>query len=399
MSNQSNFKKFIDEIILEVEKELEEETTSGDAAGYQTPNAFSGKDSKSKKKTKDVATQAGYTVVNEARHIDFAYIIKNLKQYKSKQIDFPRLVDALSVDLGIKQNKKAVKNLEQHLHMIGDELDDMSQSDMKGTASELLNMRFENINEGIWPKSKLPDSFEFQLSAELKKFKKGIWYVVGRTLFYNDNRVINIGGNDSVDDVLNRVKKKRLKEVAPTRVNRWLELKNDDTMHTNKKLSVGMMKMRNQLKEVEKYLGWYNKLKNVNEVEANTYFKRTVSNIGKIKERIVNIARKIQELEKDSPKDDISEKVEKKLYDTENKRKKAIRKKGNIITFKKKFGPTTDSHKQISSNGLDRYTDNQHHKYIKISGRGYDTDWYNSESELLDAIDWEWMEKSHKKDY
>ncbi len=478
MSNQSNFNKFLDEIILEVENELEEETTSGDIAGYETPNAFSGNDKKSKKKTKDVSTQAGYTVVNEAkfkwpkiitvtktirhqdsmiqkgeyrfqkefwgggmyqqgyshkesfyqkdlekwikdgsivinenvneaRHIDRAYILLNLQRYKKGQQNFDGLVDGLSVDLGIKQNRRAVKNLESHLSAFRDELEDLSNNDMRGVAYELMNMRFENvnegvdykklaklllskhtrqsmfydddwggvgiggntyqkgelrnqfpgfgdsttiknlfygaqqnpkktkseiekltngkikvdvdrngtvifmkegINEGIWPKSKLADSFEMILSAELKKFKKGIWYVVGHDLFYNDKKVLKIGGNDSVESILKKLKKKKLPESVK-RKNRWLELKNDESMHTNKKLSVGMMNMRNQLKEVEKYLGWYNKLKNVNEVEAQTYFKRTVSNIGKIKERIVNIARKIQELEKDEQKPEISEGV------------------------------------------------------------------------------------------
>ncbi len=542
MSNQSNFNKFLDEIILEVENELEEETTSGDIAGYETPNAFSGNDKKSKKKTKDVSTQAGYTVVNEAkfkwpkiitvtktirhqdsmiqkgeyrfqkefwgggmyqqgyshkesfyqkdlekwikdgsivinenineaRHIDRAYILLNLQRYKKGQQNFDGLVDGLSVDLGIKQNRRAVKNLESHLSAFRDELEDLSNNDMRGVAYELMNMRFENVNEGvdykklaklllskhtrqsmfydddwggvgiggntyqkgelrnqfpgfgdsttiknlfygaqqnpqktkseiekltngkikvdvdrngtvifmkenlnegkkikvgddiittddrgrgrtrgtvisltkdilgwdklnirlkngkmlstvpdlivqvngkkyvnegIWPKSKLADSFEMILSAELKKFKKGIWYVVGHDLFYNDKKVLKIGGNDSVESVIKKLKKKKLPESVK-RKNRWLELKNDESMHTNKKLSVGMMNMRNQLKEVEKYLGWYNKLKNVNEVEAESYFKRTVSNIGKIKERIVNIARKIQELEKDKEKPEISE--------------------------------------------------------------------------------------------
>ena len=158
MLENSNFHKFLDEIILEVEKELEEETTTGDAAGYDIPGAFGAGRDMDKKKTKKTATQAGYEVVNEGR---------------------------------------------------------------------------------------------------------------------------------------------KIKEVEkPVRKNRWLALKNDESMHTNKKLAVGLKELKYQLREVEKFLGWYGKLKNINELDSDTYWKRTHNNIRNIKERIINIAKKLQEIEK-----------------------------------------------------------------------------------------------------
>ena len=50
-------------------------------------------------------------------------------------------------------------------------------------------------------------------------------------------------------------------------------------------------------KEVEQFIGWYGKIKNINELESDSYWKRTVNNIRGIKERIINIAHKLQELE------------------------------------------------------------------------------------------------------
>jgi hypothetical protein len=41
-------------------------------------------------------------------------------------------------------------------------------------------------------------------------------------------------------------------------VNRWLELKNDESMHANKKLAVGLKELKYQLAEVEKFFSWYN---------------------------------------------------------------------------------------------------------------------------------------------
>jgi len=53
-----------------------------------------------------------------------------------------------------------------------------------------------------------------------------------------------------------------------------------------------------QLAEVEKFFSWYNKIKNINELDSDNYWKRTNSHIYKIKERIINIARTLQEIEK-----------------------------------------------------------------------------------------------------
>ncbi len=81
-------------------------------------------------------------------------------------------------------------------------------------------------------------------------------------------------------------------------VNRWLELKNDESMHANKKLAKGIKELKYQLAEVEKFFTWYNKIKNINELDSENYWKRTNSHIYKIKERIVNIAKTLKEIEK-----------------------------------------------------------------------------------------------------
>lgn len=163
--SRNKYTDFIDEIIKEVEKELEESTATGAIDGYQTPNAFGNNSEKSKKKTRKTSTQAGYTVIGN-------------------------------------------------------------------------NIR--NISES-----------------------------------------------------------KKIKEQAPKkRKNRWLELKNDDSMHAHKKLSVGLKELKYQLREVERFLGWYNKIKNINELDSDEYWKRTNTNIRNIKERIINIVRTLQEIER-----------------------------------------------------------------------------------------------------
>ena len=61
------------EIIRElIKKEIDEATTTGNIAGYDTPNAFTGGVGKGKKKKKEISTNStGYNVVREGRYHDY----------------------------------------------------------------------------------------------------------------------------------------------------------------------------------------------------------------------------------------------------------------------------------------------------------------------------------------
>ncbi|MCC7302500.1 MAG: hypothetical protein IT233_07660 [Bacteroidia bacterium] len=85
-----------------------------------------------------------------------------------------------------------------------------------------------------------------------------------------------------------------------------------------------------------------------------------------------------------------------KLYDTREKRIKTI-KKGNIVTFKKPFyprGTSDESRIQILITGIRKEKSGA----IKLEGFGFDSDWYKSMDDLLNAINWEWMEQVHSGD-
>jgi len=49
MSMNENLRDLLDELIQEIQNELEEATTTGNVAGYQTPKAFSDKGKSDKK--------------------------------------------------------------------------------------------------------------------------------------------------------------------------------------------------------------------------------------------------------------------------------------------------------------------------------------------------------------
>ena len=56
-------------------------------------------------------------------------------------------------------------------------------------------------------------------------------------------------------------------------VNRWLELKNDESMTILKKMT-GFKRIKVSIREVEKFFNWYNKIK-TNELDSDNYWKRT----------------------------------------------------------------------------------------------------------------------------
>lgn len=86
-------------------------------------------------------------------------------------------------------------------------------------------------------------------------------------------------------------------------------------------------------------------------------------------------------------------KGKKKKYDTNEKRIKFIKKKGNIITFKKPFRWKGDDFKQILVTGFEKSKGS-----VKVIGMARDTPWYSSMDELIKSIDWDLMEGWHSED-
>jgi hypothetical protein len=77
-------------------------------------------------------------------------------------------------------------------------------------------------------------------------------------------------------------------------------------------------------------------------------------------------------------------------YDTKEKRIKTLKKVGNIITFKTPIIWKGDPFSQIL---ISEFIESKNK--VKIIGFGRDTKWYENIDELIDSVDWEWMEKNH----
>jgi hypothetical protein len=77
--------------------------------------------------------------------------------------------------------------------------------------------------------------------------------------------------------------------------NRWMDLKKEDSTPIAK-VNRGISNVNKQLAEIEKFLGWYGRLKNENGVTNEHFWKRTNSNIYKIKERLIKLEQQIRKI-------------------------------------------------------------------------------------------------------
>ena len=322
---EKSLKEILDEILDEVEQELEEATTTGNVAGYQTPHAFSDKGKKDKKRKKKIATALGYSVVGgDVNNINEDKF--KAKGYKPKDAFGARIVRAIHNNIVASDVQDLKREGDDNAKILekGKAFLDMAQNGIKAAFKfkyqihpdvdfPMRKMRGSNY---MWFKSR--EDMEKYLKtflSDLKKLDKMISIFKKKpTLKAQDaivktwRREIMIGssrtGNmaDAIMQSANNgqsVYKEDINEAKVKRpVNRWLELKNDDTMHPHKKMAMGLKELKYQLREVEKFFNWYNKIKTMNELDSQNYWKRTNKHIYTIKEKLIKIAKTIQEIEK-----------------------------------------------------------------------------------------------------
>jgi hypothetical protein len=77
--------------------------------------------------------------------------------------------------------------------------------------------------------------------------------------------------------------------------NRWLDLKNEEST-AQAKIGRGISNINKQLKEMERFLNWYGKIKNESGVDNKSYWKRTNGHIYSIKERLIKLDQKIRQI-------------------------------------------------------------------------------------------------------
>jgi hypothetical protein len=103
-------------------------------------------------------------------------------------------------------------------------------------------------------------------------------------------------GTDEDDEPEDSHTKKITKSTGYEKVNenRWHELKKDESS-PKAKIGRGISSVNKQLSEIEKFVGWYGKIKKEGGLESDQYWKRTQKNLTKIRERLNSIATSIQQ--------------------------------------------------------------------------------------------------------
>jgi len=144
----------------------------------------------------------------------------------------------------------------------------------------------------------LPDKKE----EEIQKIKEIIRKMVRERMIDEMNTTANVQGYNSPyaftkksDEKSKGKKQADLTGYSVVNENRWLELKKDEST-AQAKIGRGISNINKQLKEMERFLNWYGKIKNESGVDNKSYWKRTNHNIYAIKERLIKLDQKIRQI-------------------------------------------------------------------------------------------------------
>jgi hypothetical protein len=144
----------------------------------------------------------------------------------------------------------------------------------------------------------LPDKKDEQI----KQLKEKIRQIVRERMIDEMNTTGNIEGYNTPYAFSGKDgEKKKAKRQAdltgytPVNENRWLALKQDEST-AQAKIGRGISNINKQLKEMERFLNWYGKIKNESGVDNKSYWKRTNSHIYSIQERLLKLDQKIRQI-------------------------------------------------------------------------------------------------------
>jgi hypothetical protein len=265
-----------------IRKVVREMNTTGNVQGYNTPKAF-GKPGNEKKKGKRLADLTGYSVVNESNTLDKETIFKIYNVPKG------------AIKPSAKKERWGYSIKYTHPKTGSLQTGFLSNSTiekyLKGNVKESI------VNEGIWKKEyKGNDGIIWKKEKESKGTANYVPYYKGHNIdtggynFANEKQLLKF-----IDDyiVSNQIYNKYRNE--PMNENRWLELKNEEAS-AQAKIGRGISNINKQLKEMERFLNWYGKIKNESGVNNKSYWKRTNNHIYAIKERLLKLDQKIRQI-------------------------------------------------------------------------------------------------------
>ena len=322
---------------------MDEATATGNVAGYNTPAAFSDGGRKDKKRKKKISTQFGMKIVgkmdeaikgrNNKTGEAFGMVIGSDKKnregnfevtirisYSSRMSSYKFIFDNSSnlidiADYGYSmdgkfpdmQGRASVKSVKPNPRETITQIAKITSPAFAKKIVQHVKKVNESVNEAKNDNLYVVIDFHekgggfIMTKPSSKKLADDSARSITKTRDITKREVVKVKDARKIRGLAGKqyLKEESVNEAKVKRpVNRWLELKNDETMHPHKKMAMGLKELKYQLAETQKFFNWYNKIKTMNELDSNQYWKRTNKHIYKIKERLVNIARTIQEIEK-----------------------------------------------------------------------------------------------------
>jgi hypothetical protein len=140
----------------------------------------------------------------------------------------------------------------------------------------------------------LPNKVKSESITKLKEIIKSMideMNTTGNVAGYNTPKAFGKPGNE-------KKKGKRLADLTGYSVvneNRWIELKKEDSP-AYIKVNKGISNINKQLAEIDKFMGWYGRLKQENGVSNQNFWKRTNKHIYTIKERLLKLEQQIRKI-------------------------------------------------------------------------------------------------------
>jgi len=227
-----------------------------------SPEVEKAADSMSDKDAKDFASTKHTGLPDHVKE----YILKEVRGVKTIYKDYSEVLDQIQKHLDLYKQTKGTPAEKQHIQHLK-----QLNNKKKALANEL-----DQKVSGLYK------------DAELKVDEMN---VTGNVDGYNTPFAFS--GKD--DEKTKGKKQADLTGYTVVKENRWLELKNEEST-AQAKIGRGISNINKQLREMERFLNWYGKIKNESGVNNKTYWKRTNSHIYSIKERLLKLDQKIRQI-------------------------------------------------------------------------------------------------------
>ena len=227
-----------------------------------SPEVQKAADSMSDKDAKDFASTSHKGLPDKIKEV----VLSELRSVRAIQTDYMKVIDSMEKHLELYKKSKGTPEEKQHI---------------------------QHLKTLTAQKKKLAAELDAKVSGMYKdaELKVDEMNTTGNVQGYGTPHAFG----KPEDEKTKGKRQADLTGYSVVKENRWLELKKDEST-AQAKIGRGISTISRQLKEMERFLNWYGKIKNESGVDNKSYWKRTNSHIYSIKERLIKLDQKIRQI-------------------------------------------------------------------------------------------------------